>query len=184
MRPRTWAAAWWEAAAGEDPLPRHSAQLRFLSALEGLLPAGLAAQSRCRRFHWPLGREPARHTRACGAPGIVRGRFDFLRARYPQDDWLSTLLARVGSSARARAHAHTHAHRAPVSACVSPREPNHRGARVRSVPGAAKESAHSRSREISSREASRHRGEFALGGEATEPEHTRRAGDPGPQRRA
>ncbi|XFF90216.1 hypothetical protein AB1E18_016435 [Capra hircus] len=104
VRPRTWAAAWWETAAGEDPLPRHSAQLRFLSALEGLLPAVLAVQSRCRRFHWPLGRQPTHHTRASGAPGIVRGRFDFLGAHYPQDDWLSTLLARVGSSARACAH--------------------------------------------------------------------------------
>lgn len=115
VRPRTWAAAWWETAAGEDPLPRHSAQLRFLSALEGLLPAVLAVQSRCRRFHWPLGRQPTRHTRASGAPGIVRGRFDFMGAHYPQDDWLSTLLARVGSSARARAHTHTrtHTHTAP-----------------------------------------------------------------------
>ena len=42
-RPRTWAAAWWETAAGEDPLPRHSAQLRFLSAL-----AGFPGRSRCR----------------------------------------------------------------------------------------------------------------------------------------
>ena len=42
-RPRTWAAAWWETAAGEDPLPRHSAQLRFLSAL-----AGFPGHSRCR----------------------------------------------------------------------------------------------------------------------------------------
>ncbi|XP_010851314.1 PREDICTED: microtubule cross-linking factor 1-like [Bison bison bison] len=62
------------------------------------LPRALTVQSRCRRFHRPLGREPTRHARASGAPGIVRGRFDFLRARSPKDDWLSTLLDRVQSS--------------------------------------------------------------------------------------
>ena len=81
------------------------------------LPRALTVQSRCRRFHRPLGREPTRHARASGAPGIVRGRFDFLRARSPKDDWLSTLLDRVGSSARAHAHAHAHTHTHAAPRC-------------------------------------------------------------------
>lgn len=149
VRLRTWAAAWWGGRRRRGPVAQAQRSFAFCPHLRACFLLGLGAE--------PLSEVPlAPGVRARATPGPAArrasyaGRFDFLRARYPQTigshpPRSSGLLCQ---SSRTRTRAHTRTPRPRVRP-ASPPEPNHRGARAAPVPGAAKESAHSRSREIS-----------------------------------